>query len=89
MPVTKDKKLREHLLYLLKGGGAHVSIDTAIDELPAALRGKRPAGAPHSPWEILEHLRLAQWDILEFSRDPKHTSPAWPNEYWPKTQAGA
>ncbi len=52
-----------------------------------ALRGKKPRGAAHSPWEILEHIRIAQWDILEFSRDAKHVSPKWPDEYWPKTAA--
>jgi hypothetical protein len=87
MPTDKDKALREHLLALLKGGGAHAGFDKAIEGLPVALRGKRPKGAEHSPWEILEHLRLAQWDILEFSRDPKHVSPEWPVGYWPKTQA--
>lgn len=85
--AANDKALREHLLYLLKGGGAHASFDAAIKGLPVALQGKRPAGAEHSPWEILEHMRLAQWDILEFSRDPKHKSPEWPSGYWPKTPA--
>ena len=55
--------------------------------LPVALQGKRPEGAEHSLWEILEHMRLAQWDILEFSRNPKHISPEWPSGYWPKTQS--
>jgi len=77
--------MREHLLNLLKGGGAHVNFDTAVKGLPVTLRGKRPRGAAHSPWEILEHMRIAQWDILEFSRDPKHSSPKWPEGYWPKT----
>jgi hypothetical protein len=85
--VKNDQGLREHLLYLLKGGGAHASFDKAIEGLPVGLRGKRPAGAAHSPWEIIEHMRLAQWDILEFSRNPKHTSPDWPSGYWPKTPA--
>lgn len=80
-----DKTLREHLVFLLKGGGAHVHFDAAVKGLPVALRGERPAGADHSPWELLEHIRLAQWDILEFSRDPKHVSPDWPAGYWPKT----
>ena len=87
MPGKNDEGLREHLLYLLKGGGAHVNFDRAIEGLPIAMRGKRPQGAEHSPWEILEHMRLAQWDILEFSRDPQHVSPDWPTGYWPKTQA--
>ena len=79
--------MRDHLLYLLRGGGAHVKFDDAVKGLPVPLRGKRPRGAAHSPWEILEHMRLAQWDILEFSRDLKHVSPKWPEGYWPKTPA--
>jgi uncharacterized damage-inducible protein DinB len=84
--TNHDTSLREHLLYLLKGGGAHVSFNEVIEDLPAAMRGKRPAGAAHSLWEILEHMRLAQSDILEFSRDPKHVSPDWPGGYWPKAE---
>jgi len=80
-----DKALREHLLNLLKGGGAHVNFEGAVKDLPASLRGKRPQGAEHSPWEIVEHMRIAQRDILEFSRNPKHKSPDWPSGYWPKT----
>jgi hypothetical protein len=87
MPDGNDKALRAHLLYLLNGGGAHASFDAVIEGLPAAMRGKRPEGAAHSPWEIVEHMRIAQWDILEFSRDPKHASPDWPGGYWPKTKA--
>jgi hypothetical protein len=87
MATSNDKALREHLLYLLKEGGAHAGFDAAVKDLPVALRGKTPKGAEHSPWEILEHLRLAQSDILEFSRDPKHVSPSWPAGYWPKTPA--
>jgi hypothetical protein len=79
--------LRQHLVEVLKGGHAHATFDAAVKDLPAALRGKRPRGAEHSPWEILEHLRIAQWDILEFSRNPKHKSPDWPTGYWPATQA--
>lgn len=87
MATKNDKALREHLIYLLNGGGAHATFDTVIEGLPVAVRGKRPPGATHSPWEILDHMRLAQWDILEFIRDPKHISPIWPSGYWPKTQA--
>ena len=79
--------MREHLLYLLRGGGAHANFDTAIKGLPAELRGRRPRGAAHSPWEILEHMRIAQSDILEFSRDARHVSPQWPDGYWPQTGA--
>ena len=82
--MPKDA-LRQHLLDLLKGGNAHTSIQEALKDFPAELRGKRPKGAPHSPWELLEHMRIAQWDILEFSRDPSHKSPNFPDGYWPQT----
>ena len=82
-----DKALREHVLYLLQGGGAHVKFDEVIAGIPAKLRGQKPAGLPHSLWRLLEHLRIAQWDILEFSRKPNHDSPKWPEGYWPKTEA--
>ncbi len=82
-----QKPLRQHLLYLLDGGGAHLDFEKAIAGLPAAVRGRRPAKMPHSPWEVVEHLRIAQWDILEFSRDPRHVSPDWPGGYWPGSAA--
>lgn len=86
----KDQKvLREHLLNLLNGEGAHANFEAAIKDLPAGVRGKRPKGAEHSPWEILEHLRIAQRDILDFIRDPKYVSPDFPAGYWPKSQAPA
>ncbi len=79
--------LREHLLYLLRGGGAHVDFDAAVKGIPEDLRGKRPPRSPHSCWELVEHIRLAQWDILEFTRNPKHQSPKWPEGYWPPSPA--
>ena len=82
-----DKSLREHLLELLQGGGAHAKFDDVIAEIPAKLRGQKPPGLPHSLWMLLEHLRIAQRDILEFSRNPKHVSPAWPAGYWPASEA--
>jgi hypothetical protein len=85
--ANRDAALREHLVQLLTGGHAHATFDKAIKNLPVALRGKRPKGAEHSPWEVLEHLRIAQWDILEFSRNAEHQSPAWPSGYWPATPA--
>lgn len=85
--MKNDQALRDHLLFLLRDGGAHVHFDAAIKGLPAALRGKRPKGADHSPWELLEHLRLAQWDILEFSRNAAYQSPKWPEGYWPEKPA--
>ena len=86
-PPDRDRSLREHLLNLLKGGQAHATFDAAVKNLPPELRGKRPRGAEHSPWEVLEHLRIAQSDILEFSRDPRHRSPEWPSGYWPAAPA--
>ena len=85
--AARDTALRQHLVEVLQGGHAHATFDAAVKNLPAGLRGKRPRGAEHSLWEILEHLRIAQWDILEFSRDPKHKSPDWPSGYWPAKQA--
>ncbi len=85
--MTQDQSLREQLVYLLDGGGAHVDFTAAVAGLPAALRGIRPSGLPHTPWELLEHMRIAQSDILEFTRKPKHVSPPWPAGYWPATQA--
>jgi hypothetical protein len=82
-----DSAVREHVLYLLKGGGAHVGFEKAIDDLPENRRGAKVEGLPFSPWRLLEHLRIAQWDILEFSRDARHVSPSWPDGYWPETDA--
>ncbi len=84
--MKNEKSLREHLLNLLKGDGAHVDFGAAVKDLPANLRGKRPKSAEHSPWEVLEHLRIAQWDILEFIRNPKHVSPEFPSGYWPRSE---
>jgi hypothetical protein len=82
-----DKRLREHLLYLLQGGGAHATFDDAVKDWPEKLRGIKPNGLEHSAWRLLEHLRIAQWDILEFTRNAKHESPKWPEGYWPKEQS--
>jgi hypothetical protein len=84
--MAKDQTdlLREHLVELLKGGSAHAKFDDAIKGLSPKLRGAKPENFPHSPWMLVEHLRIAQWDILEFSRDGKHKSPKWPEGYWPK-----
>lgn len=82
-----DQALREHVLYLLRGGGAHVSFETAVADLPADLRGRKPPGAPHTLWQQLEHMRIAQWDILEYVRNPRHVSPPWPDGSWPENEA--
>ena len=87
----KDRLLREHLLYLLRGGGAHIKFDEAVKDFPAELVNARAEGVPYTPWQLLEHMRIAQWDIVEFSRSAAHVSPEWPEGYWPdKTrEAGA
>lgn len=88
-PADRDQALREHLAYLLKGGGAHVYFMDAIETFPEAKRGAYVQGLPHTGWQLLEHVRIAQWDILEFSRNPKHVSPGFPEGYWPKTPGPA
>lgn len=85
--MTHDAAVREHLVQLLRGGHAHISFDTAIGGFPLDSVGIRPEGAPHSAWELLEHMRIAQYDILEFSRSPDYVSPDWPDGYWPPTAA--
>jgi len=87
MSGDQTARLREHLLYLLKGGGAHLNFDKAIADLPPELRGAKPPGIPHTPWRLLEHLRIAQWDILESTRNQRHVSPPWPEGYWPRGDA--
>src|ERR1700726_47936 len=82
--MKNDNALRRHVLELLAGGHARVDLKTPLAGLPPRLRGKKPKGADHTAWQLLEHIRIAQWDILEFSRNPKHVSPKWPDEYWPK-----
>jgi hypothetical protein len=79
----KDRALREHLLYLLRGGGAHVSFEEALKDFPAELFNARAEGVPYTPWQLLEHMRIAQRDIVEFSRSAAHVSPEWPEGYWP------
>jgi hypothetical protein len=88
-PLNKNQEqsLRQHLVDLLRGGTAHAKFEDVVKSVPAKLRGAKPEQFPHSPWMLLEHLRLAQWDILEFSRDANHVSPDWPAGYWPKTEA--
>jgi hypothetical protein len=87
MTDAQNRSLREHILYLLQGGGAHAKFDDVIAGIPPKLRGQKPARLPHSLWMLLEHMRIAQWDILEFSRNPKHISPPWPEGHWPGTEA--
>jgi hypothetical protein len=80
-----DKILRDQIAKALDWGEAHVEWKAALAGLPAKHRGAKPPGAPHSAWELLEHARIVQWDILEFCRNLKHLSPDFPSGYWPKT----
>ena len=89
MNAHPDQTLREHLLYLLNDGGAHAKFEDVIKQFPENLRGKEVENFPHTAWMLLEHMRITQLDILEFSRNAKHASPKWPEGYWPKTKAPA
>ena len=70
---------------LIKKGNAHASFEDAVEDVSPELLGKVPEGLPYSLWQLVEHIRITQWDILEFSRDPKHVSPPWPSGYWPSS----
>jgi hypothetical protein len=85
--MPNDASLRQHLVDLLALGEAHVPFEKAVKDVPAALRGKKSKGADHTLWQLLEHLRIAQWDILDFSRNPKYKERPWPSGYWPATHA--
>lgn len=87
--MATDRALREHLLYLLGGGGAHVDFETVIKDFPIAIINRRAEHVPYTPWQVLEHMRIAQDDILEFSRNAAHISPPWPEGYWPAVDATA
>ena len=89
MSDDRDRSLREHLLYLLRGGGAHIKFDEALKDFPPGLFNRKAEGVPYTPWQLLEHMRIAQWDILEFSRSAAHVSPRWPEGYWPEEGVGA
>ena len=85
--MQEEVKLREQIVRLLRGGAAHAELTYVFRKIPEDARETRPHSLPHSLWEILEHMRIAQWDILEFSRNPDHASPDWPQGYWPQDPA--
>jgi hypothetical protein len=89
MSKDQKKELRVQLLHALRGDQSHIDFASAIGDLPAELGGVKAEFAPHTAWQLLEHMRIAQHDLLEFSRNPKHKSPKWPEGYWPKTDAPA
>ena len=86
-PVDPHRALRDHVRELLRGGHAHLVFKDAIADWPTALRGAKPAGQPFTPWRLLEHIRITQWDIVEFTTRATHVSPEWPAGYWPPTDA--
>jgi hypothetical protein len=81
-----DKALREDLLELLEGKSAHINFESAVAEFRLDKINTKVDGSPHTAWQLVEHIRIAQWDILEFCRNGEHESPPWPEGYWPKTQ---
>ena len=87
-PATKDSQatLREHVKKMLDWRDAHLDLDAVVADWPAELRGVKPAGAPHSPWQLLEHLRICQWDILDFCRNSGYREMPF-SEYWPASEA--
>ena len=85
--MSAPDPLRLQLARLLDWGDAHATFEAAVKDLPPGLRGERPAGSPHSPWELLEHMRITQRDILDFCRDPAYEEPEWPADYWPSSPA--
>jgi len=87
MPKQETVSLRQHLKDTLRMKGAHISLEEALKDFPAALRGAKPKGAPYSAWQVLEHMRIAQEDILDFSRNPKYVEKHWPADYWPSSDA--
>lgn len=84
LSVENEQSLRDHLLSVLRGGDAHINFDDFVAGFPAQRCGQRIEGLPYTAWQVLEHMRIAQWDILEFCRDAHHVSPKWPEGYWPK-----
>jgi DinB superfamily len=87
--TNTDSALREHLLYVLSGGGAHIDFEAVVKDFPLEAVNRKVEHIPYTPWQVLEHMRIAQWDILEFSRDATHVSPKWPEGYWPADEAVA
>lgn len=81
--MKDSRALRKQLVELLTGGHAHLDFKKATAEMPIELRGSRPRGLPFTPWRLVEHMRIAQWDILQFTVDPQHVSPEFPAGYWP------
>lgn len=87
--MTDDRVLREQVSKLLAGGNAHMPFGHAVDDFPESAYNQRPPNVPYTPYHLLEHLRITQWDILQFVLDPDHESPDWPQGYWPAADVEA
>src|SRR5215469_9959002 len=83
--MDDQTSLRQHVINLLTKGEAHVDVSSELKDFPRKLRGRKPEGAPHTPWQLLEHMRIAQWHILRFSVDASHVSPIFAEGCWPET----
>lgn len=87
MADSEDRALRAQLVEFLRGESAHAGLKSVVDDYPAELRGRRPKRSPHSAWQLLEHIRIALHDLLEFSTNSNYLAPKWPDNYWPKEEA--
>jgi uncharacterized damage-inducible protein DinB len=87
--MNQDQQLREHLVKLMRGGQAFTPLEQALEGITFEMAGQKPAQLPYSLWQLIEHLRIAQWDILDFSRNPNYQTIKWPDDYWPKEKAPA
>ena len=87
--MTPDQGLRDQLLVTLQGQGARITFDDVVADVPQSLWNANPSNAPYTLWHILEHIRICQWDILEYVRNPDYVSPEWPVNYWPAADAKA
>jgi uncharacterized damage-inducible protein DinB len=87
--MSAENALREHLLELLEGKSAHIDVEGALDDFPLERINDKIGASPHTAWQLLEHIRIAQWDILDFCNNPNYTAMEWPDEYWPKTEGTA
>jgi hypothetical protein len=85
--MSQDEAVRRQVSSLLDWGDAHSGFEKILEGIPGKLRGVAPERLPYTPWQLLEHLRLTQRDILEFCRNPRYTEPHWPDDYWPATAA--
>jgi len=82
--MNKDMEIRTHILELLEGKSAHIDIASALKDFPLELINENVGGSPHTAWQLLEHIRIAQWDILDFCTNPDYKQMKWPDDYWPK-----